>query len=350
MKIALISRSTLYTQPGGDTVQVESTAAGLKNLGHKIVIVLAGQKLPEDIELVHGFNLGRPDDLLPYFKNFKGKKVLSTLFVDYSPADKNRFPMLSRILGTHAMEWFKTIARGINNSDNFPSFSFLFKGQKKNMLQLLSKADLVITSTMSEFERIQQWSSILGKSLKEKHRVIPLGISNVFINSPKNNKERNGLLMVGRLEFIKNQHTVIQWANQYGWQLTVVGDSNKNQQGYAKYCKSIAGPTVTFLAHQDKVKVVKLMDEHRCLVIPSLFETYSLVGWEAAARGLSVVANNSADMSESLALIASLVHIENESDFIAAVEAGLKGQKKSQVQFEHYTWDHISKKIDAAYR
>jgi glycosyltransferase involved in cell wall biosynthesis len=188
------------------------------------------------------------------------------------------------------------------------------------------------------------------KSLKEKHLVIPLGISNVFIDTPKNNKERNGLLIVGRLEFIKNQHTVIQWANQYGWPLTVVGDSNKNQQSYAKYCKSIAGPTVTFLAHQDKGKVVKLMDEHSCLVIPSLFETYSLVGWEAAARGLSVVANDSADMSESLASIATLVHIESETDFIEAIEAGLKGQKKSQVQFEHYTWDHISKKIEKAYR
>jgi len=350
MKIALISRSTLYTQPGGDTIQVESTAAGLENLGHKIVIVLAGQKLPEDIELIHGFNLGRPADLLPYFKNFKGKKVLSTLFVDYSSADTNRFPMLSRILGTHGMEWFKAITRGINNSDNFPGFSFLFQGQKRSMVQLLTKADLVLTSTVSEFERIQQWSSILGKSLKEKHLVIPLGISNVFINTPKNNKERNGLLIVGRLEFIKNQHTVIQWANQYGWPLTVVGDSNKNQQSYAKYCKSISGPTVTFLAHQDKGKVVKLMDEHSCLVIPSLFETYSLVGWEAAARGLSVVANDSADMSESLASIATLVHIESETDFIAAIEAGLKGQKKTQVQFEHYTWDHISKKIDEAYR
>jgi glycosyltransferase involved in cell wall biosynthesis len=248
------------------------------------------------------------------------------------------------------MEWFKAITRGINNSDNFPGFSFLFQGQKRSMVQLLTKADLVLTSTMSEFERIQQWSSILGKSLKEKHLVIPLGISNVFINTPKNDKERNGLLIVGRLEFIKNQHTVIQWANQYGWPLTVVGDSNKNQQGYAKYCKSIAGPTVTFLTHQDKGKVLKLMDEHSCLVIPSLFETYSLVGWEAAARGLSVVANDSADMSESLASIATLVNIESETDFIAAIEAGLKGQKKSQVQFEHYTWDHISKKIDEAYR
>ena len=62
------------------------------------------------------------------------------------------------------------------------------------------------------------------------------------------------------------------------------------------------------------------------------------------------MANDSADMSESLASIATLVHIESETDFIEAIEAGLKGQKKSQVQFEHYTWDHISKKIDEAYR
>lgn len=350
MKIALISRSTLYTQPGGDTVQVEHTAIGLKKLGHNVFIILAGQKLPHEVELIHGFNLGRPADLLPYFKTFKGKKVLSTLYVDYSSADTNRFPKLSRILGMHGMEWFKTILRGLNNSDNFPCISFLFQGQKKSMLQLLSKADLVITSTMSEFERIQQWNSIQGKSLKEKHQVIPLGISNAFINTPISKKERKGLLIVGRLEFIKNQHKVIQWATQYRWSLTVVGDSNKNQQAYTQFCKSIAGPSVKFLAHQNEEKIIELMDEHSCLVIPSLFETYSLVGWEAAARGLSVVANNSADMSESLASIATLVPIEYESDFIAAIEAGLKGQKKSQVQFENYTWDHISKKIDGAYR
>ena len=55
-------------------------------------------------------------------------------------------------------------------------------------------------------------------------------------------------------------------------------------------------------------------------------------------------------MIESLASIANLVDIENESEFIAAIEAGMEGQKKSQVQFENYTWDYISKMIDEAYR
>ncbi len=350
MKIALISRSTLYTQPGGDTIQVNSTADGLKKIGQEIAIVLAGQKKPEDVELIHGFNLGRPADLLPYFKNFKGKKALSTLFVDYSSADMNRYPTLTKILGAHGIEWLKTILRGLNNSDTIPSISFLLQGQRRSMLRLLSLSDVVFTSTMSEFKRIHQWSKPPGKSLLEKHQVIPLGVSSLFINTPIHKKERSGLLMVGRLEFLKNQHTVINWANKHNWPLTVVGAANKNQKRYAHYCNSIAGPTVTFLAHQDEDEVLKLMDQHCCLVIPSLFETYSLVGWEAAARGLSVVANDSADMSESLASVANLIPIENEKDFVAAIEAGLTEQKKSQVQFENYTWDHISARINRAYR
>ena len=92
------------------------------------------------------------------------------------------------------------------------------------------------------------------------------------------------------------------------------------------------------------------MDEHHCLVIPSLFETYSLVGWEGAARGMAVVANKAADMSETLEPVAELVPIENKEAFIEAIETGLKGQKKSQVPFKNFTWDVIVSRIVSAYR
>ena len=55
-------------------------------------------------------------------------------------------------------------------------------------------------------------------------------------------------------------------------------------------------------------------------------------------------------MNPTLLYETCINHIENESDFITAVVSGLKGQKKSQVQFENYTWDYISKMIDEAYR
>ena len=350
MNIALISRSTLYKQPGGDTVQVERTAEGLRALGHEVVVVLAGQKLPKDIHLIHGFNLGRPADLLPYFKSFEGKKVLSTIFVDYSLADSERAPWVYSLVGGHGMEWLKTIARGLNGSDRFPGLPYILRGQRRSMEVLLGLSDRIITSSMSEFERIGRWSKLERRSLRNKHQLVPLGISDQFIETPSHNRGRSGLLMVGRLEYLKNQKTIIAWATQRNWPLTVVGDANVNQQDYFEACKATAGPTVTFLPYTKTEEIIRLMDEHICLVIPSLFETYSLVGWEAAARGMSVVANKAADMSETLEGVAELIPIENESNFIEAVEEAMKGQKKSQVPLENFTWDAIVSRIVSAYR
>ncbi len=350
MNVALISRSTLYKQPGGDTVQVERTADGLRALGHEVHIVLAGQPLPKSVKIIHGFNLGRPADLLPYFKSFKGKKVLSTIFVDYSLADKERAPLAYALLGGHGMEWLKSIARGLNGSDRFPELRYVLSGQRRSMEALLGLSDRIITSSMSEFERIGSWSKHNRKSLRDKHQLVPLGIAEAFIETPLRSEARSGLLMVGRLEYLKNQKTIIEWATQRNWPLTVVGDANVNQHAYFAACKEAAGPTVTFLPYTDTEEIIRLMDEHKCLVIPSLFETYSLVGWEAAARGMVVVANKAADMSETLEPVAELVPIEDESDFIEAVEEAMKGQKKSQVSLENFTWDAIVSRIVSAYR
>ena len=350
MNVALISRSTLYKQPGGDTVQLERTADGLRALGHEVHIVLAGQKLPRNVQLIHGFNLGRPADLLPYFISFDGKKVLSTIFVDYSLADKKRAPLIYSIFGGHGMEWLKTIARGLNGSDRFPGFRYLLKGQRRSMEILLGLSDRIITSSMSEFERIGSWSKLNRKSLRDKHQLVPLGIAEAFFETPSRSEARSGLLMVGRLEYLKNQKTIIEWATQRNWPLTVIGDANVNQQSYFDQCKATAGPTITFLPYTNTEEIIRLMDEHSCLVIPSLFETYSLVGWEAAARGMAVVANKAADMSETLEPVAELVPIENKGDFIEAIEEAMKGNKKSQVPFKNFTWDAIVSRITRAYR
>ncbi|MDZ7847526.1 MAG: hypothetical protein U5L96_12590 [Owenweeksia sp.] len=69
MKILFVARSTLFHQPGGDTVQVQQTAHFLRQKGVEVHIGLAGENLPiEQFELVHFFNLIRPADLRPDLK------------------------------------------------------------------------------------------------------------------------------------------------------------------------------------------------------------------------------------------------------------------------------------------
>lgn len=352
MNIVLLARNTLYTQPGGDTVQVLKSAESLEKLGHHVDVIVAGDPLPQHGDVLHGFNLGRPADLLPYFKRFQGKKVLSSIFVDYSVADSSRHPFLFSLFGQHGMEWIKTIGRGLNGSDRFPGWSYVLRGQRSAMNELLNLSDHLITSSASELIRIQHWARLKGKSLRDKHAIIPLGILEDYLQPSKAKVERKGLLIVGRLETLKNQLQIMRWAEHSGWDLTVVGDANTNQPNYYRTCQKYCEEgQIRLLPYQDVASLIELMDTHQVLLIPSSFESYSLVGWEAAARGMVVLANNVADMTDTLSDVAHLVDFEDRNAATTLIEAALRGKvkKKSQVQFEDYTWNSIGQKIEQVY-
>ncbi|HET7002588.1 MAG TPA: glycosyltransferase family 1 protein, partial [Puia sp.] len=70
MKVAFISRSSLFSDKGGDTIQIVNTAAALRHLGVEVDIFLADQKPDYDkYDFLHFFNIIRPDDILPHISH-----------------------------------------------------------------------------------------------------------------------------------------------------------------------------------------------------------------------------------------------------------------------------------------
>lgn len=356
MHVALLARQSLNRQPGGDTVQIQQTALALEQLGYRVSIVLAGDPLPEGVDVLHFFNLGRPADAFPYFLEFEGPKVISSIYVDYSAADRERMPWAFRLVGAHGLEYLKTLARGRNGTDRKPPLRYVLSGQKRSIRLLVQRADLVVTSSTSELERICALKLTLsGKALRDKHRVLPLGLHPDFLHTPPTYQgARSGLLLVGRLEYLKNQLQVIHWARENQWPLTVVGDANTNQPEYAEQCRLAAGPETTFLPYQGSEALIKVMDRHKTLIIPSHFETFSLVGLEAYARGMSVLINDVPDMRETLAQVAQAVSFRDAEAVKAAVEDHLGptfwGIKKSQAGLEAHAWDRIASRLADEYR
>ena len=115
MKILLLARASLHTQPGGDTVQVTETAHALKELGLDVTIALKGDDFPlARFDIIHFFNLGRPADILPYLPNIFVPIVVSTIYVEYG---NGRFK--------HFKEYAKTIARWVNKSDVYPGWLYI---------------------------------------------------------------------------------------------------------------------------------------------------------------------------------------------------------------------------------
>ncbi|MEY2962844.1 MAG: hypothetical protein RL754_105 [Bacteroidota bacterium] len=349
MRIALLARKSLFQQPGGDTVQVEETARALSSLGHTAIIISPEDPLPEGTELLHFFNIGRPADAYPHWKTFRGKKVISTIFVDYSAVDQFRFPTLYKTLGPHGTEYFKTIARGMNRSDRFPPLPYLLRGQRRSIQNLLRTTDVLITSSQSEYNRLKP---MLG-ARPIIHHVIPLGVNTQFFSEEtKSAQKLTGLIMVGRMEYLKNQLTIIRWATAKNIPLTVVGGPNTNQPEYSNECNKVAGTNVRFVGHLSTEELIHELDAHSALIIPSHFETFSIVGLEAAARGLHVIANDVADMNETLQNLATFVSMENEEALTDAVNKALaqpSEHKKSQTVLETHAWDVIAKQLLRAY-
>src|SRR6266496_1723361 len=127
MKVLFVSRSTLFTQRGGDTVQIENTAHQLSLSGIEVDICLTNDKVDyKQYALIHFFNLTRPADILFHISRTNKPFVVSPILIDYSEYDKLHRQGLARLsfrfLSGNGIEYIKTVARNIKGTDKIKSF------------------------------------------------------------------------------------------------------------------------------------------------------------------------------------------------------------------------------------
>ena len=129
MKIALITRSTLYKVYGGDTIQILETAEELRNLGIKVSIFLSHEKINyEDFDLLHFFNLTRPADILHHINKTKVPFVISPILVDYTEYDIRQRRGFSGLMlrSVPSPEYTKAVGRWLFRKDKLPAKEYLF--------------------------------------------------------------------------------------------------------------------------------------------------------------------------------------------------------------------------------
>src|SRR6185312_10943478 len=113
MKVAFITRSTLYTVPGGDTVQATETARNLVDIGVSAEVRLTDEHIDyNQYDLLHFFNLTRPADILFHSKKANKPFVVSTILCNYSEYDKYHrkgIGSLFSFLPGDRIEYLKTV-------------------------------------------------------------------------------------------------------------------------------------------------------------------------------------------------------------------------------------------------
>jgi glycosyltransferase involved in cell wall biosynthesis len=290
MKIAFITRTTLYSVPGGDTIQVLQTARQLTLLGVQVDIQLSGDRIDySQYDLFHFFNITRPADILYHIKRIKKPFALSPILIDYSEYDryhrKGFSGTLLKLFPSSTNEYIKSIARWITGKDKLRSKAFLWKGQRKSILDILKKAAILLPNSETEYRTLKEIYNI------EKEKVvIPNGIDPCFFRPDESiGKEEKLVLCAARVEGIKNQLNLIRAMNDTAYTLIVVGSAAPNQKEYYRMCRNIASGNIQFYEHMPQDKLLGLYKSAKVHVLPSWFESCGLSSLEAAAMGCNVV-------------------------------------------------------------
>ncbi|HEX2683780.1 MAG TPA: glycosyltransferase family 4 protein, partial [Ferruginibacter sp.] len=290
MKVAFIVRSTLFTVKGGDTIQVKETARQLREYGVEVDILTASEKINYDqYNLLHFFNIIRPADILVHVKRSGKPFVVSTILVDYAAYDKQQRPGLAgklfSLLPAGRIEYLKTIYRSLRRQDPLVSIAYLWKGHKRSIREILSKAKAVFVHAQEEYRELVKLYGVAPP-----YTVIRNGIDKtLFQPSAPANKEQDLVLCVARIEGIKNQYNLIRAINNSAYRLVLIGDVAPNQREYYRECRKIAAENISFVSHLPQNELLEYYAAAKVHVLPSFFEVCGLASLEAAAMGCRIV-------------------------------------------------------------
>lgn len=353
----MIARATLYSSPGGDTIQILKTASFLRDLDLKVDVVLANEVLEyTDYDLVHFFNIIRPNDIIPHIKRLAIPFVVSTIYVDYREYEKqNRTGIIgfaSRILRSDQLEYMKVIARFIKNGDKINSIDYLIKGHRKSVQYVAQHASMLLPNSHSEYKRLSVDYNINVPYQKVVNAIDPSVFSN---DAEMNNDYQNYVLTVGRIEGRKNQLNLIKALAGTELKLAIIGKPSPNHIDYYEQCKVLAkeNGNVEFIEHIEHEELVKIYKAAKVHVLPSWFETTGLSSLEAAVMDCNIVVSPKGDTEEYFQNMCYYCNPDNVNSIKEAVLKAYYAPINSELKkfvLENYTWNRTAEQTLVAYK
>jgi glycosyltransferase involved in cell wall biosynthesis len=351
MKVAFITRSTLYKVLGGDTVQILETAKHLKQLGIHVEIFLSHERVRyEEFDLLHFFNLIRPADILFHVKKTNKPFVITPILVDYTEYDKKHRKGVSGWLlrSFSSSEYLKALSRWILLKDSLRSKEYLWKGHRKSIQEILKKTKMVLPNSEAEYTTLEN-----SYHIKKPYLIVPNGINEeVFYKDESGLKDETLVVCAARIEGIKNQLNLIKALNNTAFTLVLIGESG-NQKNYYKECKKIAGQNIVFTGQLRHEQLVYYFQRAKVHVLPSWFETCGLSSLEAAATGCNIVITDKGYTREYFGDDAFYCNPEDAASIYNAVSLAAKTDCSTGFQEKirkEFTWTQAAKKTAEAYK
>ncbi len=356
MKILFLARSTLFSSPGGDTIQLINTAEYLRKRGLEVDMILSN---PNDInyaqyDLLHLFNILDCEDHLGHVFAANKPYVISTIYVDYSEFDKKYrkdfIGFLAKFCSKYFIEYIKTIAKFLLRGEGVSSFKYFYWGHKKSIKYLLKNADYLLPNSQNEYNRLFK-----DFNIERPYQVVvnAVDVDLFSLNTDLNKKNENEVLCVARLEGLKNQINLIKGVSGKSYQLKLIGKASQNQPKYIKACHEAASNNIQFIPHISQKELLDYYKTAKVHVLPSWFETTGLSSLEAAAMGCNIVVTDKGDVREYFGDLAYYCNPDDPNSIVNAIELALKNPVNKELQnriLNEFTWEKAAEQTLSAYK
>jgi glycosyltransferase involved in cell wall biosynthesis len=290
---------------------------------------------------------------LLHIKKSKKPFALSPILVDHSAYDKYHRKGISgfilRKFPASTNEYLKTIFRWFLGKDSLQTKSYIWKGHKKMVKEILERASLLLPNSQSEYEDLKKIYSSTTP-----YAVVPCGIDpSLFKAESFYQKDPNLVICAARIEGRKNQLNLIKALNKTSYQLILIGDAAPNQSSYFNDCKKAAADNVIFTGKILQAELVQYYKKAKVHVLASWFESCGLSSLEAAAMGCNIVITDKGYTRDYFGDDAFYCDPGNIESIRQAIEDASKNNYSKELQeriFKEYTWANAAEITLKAYQ
>lgn len=298
------NRRDAFLRRGGDLLQMEKPIPYLRDLEVDVTVSLDSRPSVDRFDVVHLHNITRILETHQQCLNAAQRRkpiVVSPIYnsqkdyISYLCQSSLLQGKVYRMIASYEFyQRVRTVYYGARGSQIRSALEILFSGYKNAQANVLRLACALTPQSPLETMTVEEEIGIRGLQTV----VVPLGVEiepEIVSVSPTAFRKRYGIkdfvLVVGRVEPIKNQLALLEALWDEDVPIVVVGEIQEHHRKYARIFRRFleAKKTIFWIRSLDRRMLFSAMMNAHVVALPSWFETCGLSGLEGGLVDANIV-------------------------------------------------------------
>lgn len=364
MRVLFCVRHNFYDAPGGAQIQILKTKEYLEKLGVSCELTTTPYRVDfNKYDILHLTDLTWVYDNIIYIReikkqDFKGKKVLSTIYWPFDDYASKGAPFLQKVIfklfGIGGFERLKAIGKYIYKKEKI-YIEGIFNSYISNQKKIIDSVDFFLPNSEMEMDALNKRLGLNLKNYTIANNAIDVSVFDEVIAKNKKKKNPKMIVFVARIDARKNQLNFLKAIYNTDYKVFFIGNPGPNSHSYYQNLKKLAQKrgNVEFISHISQKEVFSYMLKAKVSVLTSWIETPGLVSIEAAYAGCNLVIAEKGSVKEYFRNFAFYCKPDDLISIKEAVNKAINSKFNPsfiEIIKKEYSWETTASQTLSAYK